>query len=186
MASELLEGSYKLVNYKTIDEFDYIDRIFPLNEGGYIVSNFNGSSETDFMFKINSDFSEINKFKLSAPDEVEAADEFYSDLSVTPGGEISVLYTLLDHHGIELPEEYDENFDYDNFYANTTESKLLCFFNSDGTLISSHEFDDSEFSSNDDMIYMTGYINIGGGGYWLPITTALSLSPTAALPRSSL
>ncbi|HNZ99893.1 hypothetical protein [Ruminococcus sp.] len=163
MASELLEGSYKLVNYKTIDEFDYIDRIFPLNEGGYIVSSFNGSSETDFMFKINSDFSEINEFSLSAPDEVEAADEFYSDLSVTPGGEISVLYTLLDHHGIELPEEYDENFDYDSFYANTTESKLLCFYKSDGSLISSHEFDDSEFSSNDDMIYMTGYINIGGG-----------------------
>ena len=71
MASELLEGSYKLINYKTIDEFDNIDRIFSLNEGGYIISSYVASADKNDLFKANSDFSEINALTLNAPEEVD-------------------------------------------------------------------------------------------------------------------
>ncbi len=163
MASELLEGSYKLINYKTIDEFDNIDRIFSLNEGGYIISRYVASTDKNDLFKANSDFSEITALTLNAPEEVSAADESYCGISVSPDGEISALYTLMDYHGLELPDGYDENFDYESFYENATESKLLCFYNSDGSLISSHDFDDSEFVNEDDYCYLNSYISAGGG-----------------------
>lgn len=137
-AAELLEGSYKLMEYKTITEFDDIEELVPQNDGSFLGKCYRSDSKDGYssVFSISSDFSEIKEIDLDIPEDVKKADDSYPEYSLDHSGGIAVLYIMYDNGGRTLPENYDEDFDYEEFYDKQKSSYGICFYNKDGSISS--------------------------------------------------
>jgi ABC-type glycerol-3-phosphate transport system substrate-binding protein len=131
--TELSENSYKLVKYKTLDNIGYLYNVIKTTNGDYLAYSDHDGDEPCIL-KINSDFSDTQLLKLELPEEVEQADEQCNFVTYNSDGCAAVYYTFYDNGDMSAPEEYDENFDYDAFYANQKESYAICFYNSDGSI----------------------------------------------------
>ena len=131
--TELSENSYKLVEHKTLDNIGYLYNVIKTASGDYLAySNYDGDEPC--ILKINSDFSDTQLLKLELPEEAEQADEQCNFITYNSDGYAAVYYTLYDNGDMSAPEEYDENFDYDAFYANQKKTHAICFYNSDGSI----------------------------------------------------
>ncbi|WP_024860058.1 extracellular solute-binding protein [Ruminococcus flavefaciens] len=133
-AAELLEGSYKLTEYKTITEFQGIRNLVYQKDGGFIGECTIPDSYNSKIFYMNSDFSEVKEIELTIPDDVKKADDYYTEYSITHSGYLAAMYTMYDNGGRELPDDYDEDFDYDEFYEKQKTTYGICFYNTDGSM----------------------------------------------------
>ena len=127
-------GSYKLTDYKTITEFDSLSRLIQLDDNRYMGIGVLLNEQKEYIYSISSDFSDIKRKELSLPDEVAAADDNIGAYSITPGGDIAVLYSIFDDNGVKMPVGSDESFDYSSFYENRRTSYGICFYNKDGSV----------------------------------------------------
>ena len=154
-ASELLEGSYKLTDYKTITEFQGINNLVCQKDGGFIGECSVSDSYYSHIFYMNSDFSEIKEINLVIPDDVKKADDYSVEYSITHGGYLAAMYTIYDNGGRELPDEYDEDFDYEEFYQEQKSSYGICFYNTDGSIKSFLNLGDLEkYRDPDDVFFI--------------------------------
>lgn len=135
------ENSYKLVNYKTLDNIPYLYDIKNADDGGfYALSADTYDSEAEktitkpFLYKISSDFSDIKKIEFELPEQAENADDLYTNLFFNKNGDVAVYYVFFDNGGMKEPDEYDENFNYEAFFNNQKSTHALCFYNTDGTI----------------------------------------------------
>ena len=143
--TEINEKSYKVIQTTTLDELNTIYDIKQLNEGGYCASGYD-ESNNPFLYKINSDFSDIHKVYLDLPDQVKQTDNKYVKITFNQNGESTVLYTISDF-GVETLSD-----DNDSLYGEPAISSILCFYNSDGKIKSCIDLSnekDFSYSEND-------------------------------------
>lgn len=176
-AEELLDGSYKTINYKTVSEFDGIGRLVQLNDGSYIGTGYIMAEEKEYLYSFSSDLSEIKKAELKLPDEVSSADDFTGSYSFAPDGDIAVLYSIYDDGGVKLPKlSYDESFDYESFYANRKTSYGVCFYNKDGSARSFAMLDDIEgYAEDTESFYIGSFMQINADSALLTVSDGIIL-----------
>lgn len=115
------------------------------------------SNENDFnILRFNNDFSIWeNITPKNMPEEYYNADYASAIWCFENSGKIYTMLTLENHGGMKFPKIYDENFDYDKYYANTQTSYMVCSFSKDSNLLS------SAYLQNTDLIYDDyGYLSI--------------------------
>ena len=107
-----------------------------------------GNDELQLMYSVRNTYEkkvyltdrELNGFsfiKRELPEEVLSADHYEINESDTDTySDASVIYLIEDHGGMKMPEEYDENYDYDAYYDNCTASYLLVNY-ADNKIVSS-------------------------------------------------
>lgn len=136
MLTELSENSYKLVKYRTIDGLNFIHNVKMTKSGEYYAfADFKDDiEENPHIYKISSDFSDMQKIVFELPDEAKKADDKYNSIVFDSEGDAAIYYTFLDNGDMEEPEEYDPNFDYQAFYENQTATHAICFYNKDGSI----------------------------------------------------
>lgn len=133
-AAELLADSYKLTDYKVLGGFDNLGTIVPQKDGGYILTAYNYSDDSEMLYRADAGLSELREIKLDIPDEAKAADDHYCWTSISPEGQYAAIYMLYDDSGVKLPDGYDESFDYESFYESRKTSYGICFYNEDGSV----------------------------------------------------
>ena len=78
------------------------------------------------IYLADRELSGFSFIKRELPEEVLSADHYEINESDTDTySNASVIYLIEDHGGMKMPEEYDENYDYDAYYDNCTASYLL-------------------------------------------------------------
>lgn len=113
-------------------------------------------------YRTDSTFSEYTPFEYEKPEEAENYDAVYDSVSFNPDGSFNTIVTLEDHGGMKLPEENDETFDYDSYYANCESSYMICTYDKDGKLLTSALFEYPEsFYTDDGYLYFNGMISDG-------------------------
>ncbi|WP_294754643.1 extracellular solute-binding protein [uncultured Ruminococcus sp.] len=89
------------------------------------------------IYLADRELSVFSFIKRELPEEVISADYYEIMTSDTDTySNASVIYLIEDHGGLKLPEEHDENYDYDAYYDNCAESYLLVNY-SDNKIVSS-------------------------------------------------
>lgn len=140
-ANEVLSDSYKSTPISIPENINWISSVTPIKEKNIILavgSSYGGGDAVNTnIYSFSEDFSSYNIIKLEFPPEYSAADISYLQYYFYPGGDIGVLLTLVDCGGVKLPEEYDENFDYDAYNANQTSSYMYCKYDVTGKLLTS-------------------------------------------------
>ena len=89
------------------------------------------------IYLADRELSGFSFIKRELPEEVISADYYEIMTSDTDTySNASVIYLIEDHGGLKLPEEHDENYDYDAYYDNCAESYLLVNY-ADNKIVSS-------------------------------------------------
>lgn len=140
-----IQGAYKIDKLDIPELKDHnLNRIEHVSDpDGFILDIYN--EKGDSLLYTDADFKEFKKIELEYPEEYLNADEasFYPYIN-SDGTFIGIAF-MTDHGGVKLPDEYDENFDYEGFYdsKNGTNTALL-HFDRDGKLISKADIEGLE------------------------------------------
>lgn len=157
LKSELLQmtNCYKKEKFTLPDDMTYISTASKLSDGSLIVymdNTFNKHA----LYKTDSDFSSFELFEYEKPEEMQNVDVAYDDLLFNPDGTSCSLITLENHGGIVIPDEWNENFDYESYYENCITTNLICTYSADGKLLTKSEFEYPEETYSD-----YGYVSSG-------------------------
>lgn len=132
------------------------------NSDDIIVVGIEDNSYKILYFKTDKTFSDFTPFEYERPTEADTFDAVYNSPYFNPDGTFNAVYTLENHGGMKLPQERDENFDYDSYYANCETSYMICTYDKDGKLLTNAMFEYPEsFCDDYGYIYYTGIIADG-------------------------
>ncbi len=138
-----------------------INSIIRLNQGIIIVGN-ESNFDNILYYRTDSTFTDFQRFEYEYPAETADYDAVYSTPFFNPDGSFNVIFTLENHDGMKLPDERDENFDYDTYYANCETSYMIATYGADCGLISGAMFDYPEsFYTDDGYLKMSDFISDG-------------------------
>lgn len=126
-----------------------ISNIIRLNQGIIVAGN-ESNFDNILYYKTDSTFTDFQPFEYEYPAETADYDAVYSTPFFNPDGSFNVIFTLENHDGMKLPDEMDENFDYDTYYANCETSYMIVSYGADCGLLSSAIFDYPESLYGDD------------------------------------
>lgn len=160
LKNELLQltNCYKKEDFSLPDGMAEISGAQNLSGGNIMVylstKDFNGHA----IYKANADFSEFTLFEYEKPEEMQNFDVAYDEIFFNPDGTACSLVTLENHSGITIPDEPDENFDYDSYYTNCITTYMICTYDNNGKLLTKSEFEYPEEAYDD-----YGYIRSGIG-----------------------
>lgn len=132
-AEEVLSDSYKASQLTIPEGIDFLSdfRYIPDKDSVMAVGS---DTQSTKLLSFSSDFASSSEITLQFPDEYNSSDEAYPIYSFSDKGEVSALLTMSDHGGVVMPEEYDENFDYEAYEANAVKSYIFCRFSENGEL----------------------------------------------------
>lgn len=135
-ADEVLSDSFKATAVSIPENIDWIyaavhvkdkNRIY-VSGGGY-----KNDKSFNYVYSYSDDLSSYELIDTPAPDECAGVDEYSCFHNIAPDGTISCLY-VLHNFPIKEPETYDENFDYEAFYAAMETSFVYRRYSPDGTV----------------------------------------------------
>lgn len=152
VSDEVVNG-YKSELITTLDDLDIYTMIPAVDSDRILLSCY---GDRNYYCETTNDFSDYKEFSFELPPETETADLYYTLESFNSDLSFFSMVILEDHGGIKLPDEYDENFDYEAYNNNCISSYLLCKYDSEGNLLSTVPF---EFP--DEMIDEYGDIKFG-------------------------
>lgn len=132
-AEEVLSDSYKASQLTKPDGIDFLGNFRYIPDKDRVIA-VGSSTQSTKLLSFSSDFASFSEIPLQFPEEYTSSDEAYPIYSISSSGKISVMLMLYDHGGVVMPEEYDENFDYESYEANAVKSYMFCCFNESGEL----------------------------------------------------
>lgn len=132
----LLINSYKCEEIPMPDGMETVYDITPIKDTGEYVVQFADEKYTSVYYKTDSSFSQFTPFDFELPSELQAYDYFSFSLCFNNDGSFFAFVTTEDHGGMKIPDEYDENFDYETYNNNCISSYTLCSYDKNGTLTS--------------------------------------------------
>lgn len=157
---------YKKEKFTLPDNMVYITTASKLS-GGNIIVYMDNDSDGNF-YKTDSDFSTFELFEYEKPEEMQNFNAAYDNLFFNPDGTSCSLITLENHGGIVLPDEWDENFDYESYHENCITTNLICTYSADGKLITKSEFEYPEDTYSDYGYVLSGIPAADGDSILMP------------------
>jgi len=99
--------------------------------------DFENMQYTLTQYRTDRALTKFTEIHIPKPEEALSADACNSMDYYNPDGSLFSIFVLEDHGGVKIPEVgYDENFDYDSYYANCTYSYLLVKYDKDMNIVS--------------------------------------------------
>ncbi|MCQ2460448.1 MAG: hypothetical protein MJ081_08780, partial [Ruminococcus sp.] len=154
-------GLYKYEIIDSAENLGYIYNPCKLNDSVYTIgySYEKGSG----VYLTDSNFTDFALQEFRFPDEVLEYDAYYGLPIYNADGSFNVIVSAEDHHGIVIPEEYDESFDYDSYWDECEYIYYSCEYNANGELVFYEKLNlpDEYKSSLDDSFYFSQTISDG-------------------------
>ena len=95
---------------------------------------YSGNNEAG-IYLTDSNFSEFAEQEFEYPDEVLEYDVYEGVPLYNSNGSFNIMVTAEDHNGMTPPpDEYDETFDYEAYWDNTTYAYFACSYSAEGVL----------------------------------------------------
>lgn len=132
-AEEVLSDSYKATKLTIPEGIDFLSEFRYIPDKDRVMA-IGSSTQSTKLLSFSPDFASSSEITLQFPEEYTSSDEAYPIYSFSNKGEVSTLLMLSDHGGVVMPEEYDENFDYEAYEANAVKSYMFCRFSESGEL----------------------------------------------------
>ena len=132
-AEEVLSDSYKATKLTIPEGIDFLSEFRYIPDKDRVMA-VGSSTQSTKLLSFSPDFASSSEITLQFPEEYTSSDEAYPIYSFSNKGEVSTLLMLSDHGGVVMPEEYDENFDYEAYEANAVKSYMFCHFSESGEL----------------------------------------------------
>lgn len=115
-------GLYKCEIIDSAQNLGYIETPFKLNDTTFTI---NSSDETGSrVFLTDSDFKDFALQEFRYPDEALEYDACFGSPIYNSDGSFNMIVVAEDHHGMVMPKEYDESFDYDSYW---TDCEYICY-----------------------------------------------------------
>lgn len=132
-AEEVLSDSYKATKLTIPEGIDFLSEFRYIPDKDRVMA-IGSSTQSTKLLSFSPDFASSSEITLQFPEEYTSSDEAYPIYSFSNKGEVSTLLMMSDHGGVVMPEEYDENFDYEAYEANAVKSYMFCRFSESGEL----------------------------------------------------
>lgn len=152
-----LTNCYKKEKITFPENMSSVSFAFNLSDDSIVIVGNNSDYSECLIYKTDKSFSQFTPFSYSLPEETQSYDAVYDDFSFNYDGSFNVLVNMEDHGGITLPDEWDENFDYESYNANCVASYMICNYDSNGNLLNK-----SAVNYPDELFSDDGYLITGG------------------------
>lgn len=164
LKSELLQltNCYKKEDFALPDDMACISTAFRLNDGSIMVYMDKEYSDDSELYRTDENFSKFELFEYEKPEEMQNYDIAYDQIFFNSDGTACSIVTFEDHGGIKLPEEWDENFDYESYNENCITTYMICTYDKDGKLLTKSAFEYPE-EVYDDYGYVISGIPVADG-----------------------
>lgn len=143
MKTELVQltNCYKKEDFALPDGARMILTATKLEDGDFMVYMSSMDYNSYSLCRTNADFSSMEPFTYEQPEEIQNYDFVDNSLFFNPDGSACSIVTLEDHGGLVIPEEYDENFDYDSYNDNCTTTYMILTYGKDGKILTKSVFE---------------------------------------------
>lgn len=135
--SELLQRTdcYKKESFKLPDNLKSISITYKLDDGSIIIMGNDESYQNTLLYRTDSSFSSFMPLTYEKPEEMQNFDFAYDTVIFNGDGSFNTIVTLEDHGGLVVPDEYDENFDYDAYNENRVTTYMIFNYDSSGKIL---------------------------------------------------
>ena len=141
-AKENLAKSLKAELMDVQRDFDYVNSITLLADSSnvFISARKKDDDEHERYYIADTSFSQIKELQIALEDTDK--DTSYTQVAAAGNGTICILQTINDYGDMKVPDEYDEDFDYDALEEARTTTYKFYNIDADGNIIAKADLDD--------------------------------------------